>query len=136
MALPQNTKSNEKQTARPSPAETQSATGMIISRLNDLNTRMRLGEERINQNKERLRVFDDQVLGLKKEMSKEIENINSDISDLRKSIKNIEDTIHHIIKELELTAKKQDINVIEKYVDMMDPTRYITKEELKVLMKK
>ncbi len=134
MALPQNEKSDG---SKPTPPPAQSSqASMVISRLNDINTRLRLSEERINHNKERLRVFDDQILGIKKELNEDIEEINSDMMDLRKSIKNIEDTIHHIIKELELTAKKQDINVLEKYVDMMDPTRYITKDELKALMKK
>jgi len=138
--LPQNEKPQNK---TPAPAQSQSnaqqapsTAGMIISRLNDLNVRMRLAEQRINQNKERLRVIDDQMLGNKKELSSEVSEIEDSIIDLRKSIKNVNDTIQHIIKEMELTAKKQDIDVIEKYVDMMDPTRYITKDELKGLLKK
>ncbi len=93
-------------------------------------------EQRINQNRERLSIYDDQLLNLKKEVGKELDEINDSIMELRKSIKNIEDTIQHIIRELESTAKKQDINVIEKYVNMMDPTRYVTKEELKELLGK
>ena len=133
MALPQNEKPAAKQEAS---SQASNAAGMIITRLNDLNTRLRQAEERINNNKERIRVYDDQMLESKKELGKEVDDIHDEIMDLRKNIKNINDTIHHIIKELELTAKKQDINVIEKYVDMMDPTRYVTKEELKQIMKK
>jgi hypothetical protein len=81
-------------------------------------------------------VFDDQILNDKKEASKALSDISNDIEGLRKTIKNIEDTIFHIIKELELTAKKQEINIIEKYVSMMDPTRYVTKEEFNEKMKK
>ena len=74
------------------------------------------------------------VLGI---IHKHFKPISGEINDLRKTIKNVEDTIHHIIKELELTAKKQEINIIEKYVSMMDPTRYVTKEEFeKRMMKK
>ena len=133
MALPQNQKPAN---SKPQTSGQGSTVNMIVSRMNDLNTRLRLTEERINHNKERLRVYDDQMLDNKKELSKEVENLGEDIIELRKNIKNLNDTIHHIIKELELTAKKQDINVIEKYVDMMVPTRYVTKEELKLLLKK
>jgi signal transduction protein with GAF and PtsI domain len=86
--------------------------------------------------RERIRVFDDQILNDKKEVSNALSDISNEISDLRKTIKNIEDTMFHIIKELELTAKKQEINIIEKYVSMMDPTRYVTKEEFNEKMKK
>jgi septal ring factor EnvC (AmiA/AmiB activator) len=145
MALPKNaapdadsgakTISSASKTGAPAGAAPTTAS-MIISRLNDVNTRLKLVEQRVNQNKERLRVFDDQIIENKKDVNRLVDEINDNIMGLRKNIKNIDDTIQHIIKELELTAKKQDINVIEKYVDMMDPTRYVTKEELKALLKK
>jgi septal ring factor EnvC (AmiA/AmiB activator) len=113
----------------------ESVAAMIIQRLNEVNTRMRLAEERIDQTKERLRVFDDQMLSIKQELNNDISKISGQIEDLRKSIKNVDDTIHHIIKELELTAKKQELTVLEKYVEMMDPTRYVTKDEFKRGMK-
>lgn len=144
MALPKNAAPNAKSGAKPSSNDSNktaqsggaSTASMIINRLNDVNTRLKLVEQRVNQNKERLRVFDDQIIENKKDVNRLVEEINNNIMDLRKSIKNMDDTIQHIIKELELTAKKQDINVIEKYVDMMDPTRYVTKEELKEMLKK
>ncbi|MDD2678581.1 MAG: hypothetical protein PHG04_03505 [Candidatus Nanoarchaeia archaeon] len=135
MALPQS-KQQESSKSAPAQAGTAQAAQGIIQRLNEITTRVRLCEERINHSKERLRVFDDQIIHDKKEVSKEISTLSGEIMDLRKNIKNIEDTIHHIIKELELTAKKQEINIIEKYVSMMDPTRYITKEEYENRKKK
>ncbi len=132
MALPP-----EQEKGTPPPTQPQQNPAQtIINRINDINSRLRLVEQRINQNRERLSIYDDQLLNLKKEVGKELDSINDSIMELRKSIKNIEDTIQHIIRELESTAKKQDINVIEKYVDMMDPTRYVTKEELKELLGK
>ena len=136
MALPQSNQTSAPAGAKPAAQTAMQASAIASDRLNELTTRVRLCEERINQNKERLRVYDDQMIHDKKEMINEMSNLSSDISDLRKTIKNIEDTIHHIVKELELTAKKQEIQIIEKYVGMMDPTRYLTKEEYNQKMKK
>ena len=107
----------------------------LMKRVNEVNSRLRLTEERINQNRERLRVFDDALLDNKKKINNNIKDIKDDVDELKKNIKMLGDNIQHIIKELELTAKKQDVTVIEKYVGMMDPTRYITKEEVLKLMK-
>ena len=135
MAMPQNTQTTPTVNSNPQAAASQTG-AIIMQRINDINTRVRLCEERINHDRERIRVFDDQILNDKKEVNKAMSDISSEISDLRKTIKNIEDTIFHIIKELELTAKKQEISIIEKYVSMMDPTRYVTKEEFNEKMKK
>ena len=129
--MPQNTQQTPDTRVSSSQAST-----VIMQRINEINTRVRLCEERINNDRERIRVFDDQILNDKKEVSKALAEISGQIVDLRKTIKNIEDTIFHIIKELELTAKKQEISIIEKYVSMMDPTRYVTKEEFNEKMKK
>jgi len=135
MALPQSQQSAENKTSQ-AQANAIPGSATIIQRINELTTRVRLCEERINHSKERIRVFDDQILRDKKEVGEEISRLSAEINDLRKTIKNVEDIIHHIIKELELTAKKQEINIIEKYVSMMDPTRYVTKEEFEKRMAK
>ena len=131
MALPPNQEKRQ-ESAKP---QQQSTASMIITRLNDVSTRLRLAEERVGQNKSRIRIYDDQILNNKKKMNEYNETINSELSSIRKDIKNINDTIHHIIKELELTAKKQELTVMEKYVNLMDPTRYVTKEEFKKILK-
>ena len=110
--------------------------GMVMQRLNDNSSRLRLVEERVSNNRERIRVFDDDLLDFKKKLTNNVKDIEEEIEGLKKNIKILEDNIHHIIKELELTAKKQDVNVIEKYVNLMDPTRYVTKEEVLKLIEK
>jgi len=136
MAMPQNPQQTADSKTPASQASMAQASATILQRINELNTRLRLCEERINHDRERIRVFDDQILNDKKEVGKALSDVSSEIIELRKTIKNIEDTIFHIIKELELTAKKQEISIIEKYVSMMDPTRYVTKEEFNEKMRK
>lgn len=136
MAMPQNMQQAPDAKTPNSQATLTQTNATIMQRINEISTRVRLCEERINHDRERIRVFDDQILNDKKEVSKAIADTTNEISELRKTIKNIEDTIFHIIKELELTAKKQEISIIEKYVSMMDPTRYVTKEEFNEKMKK
>jgi predicted nucleic acid-binding Zn-ribbon protein len=136
MAMPQNMQQSSDAKMPASQAAASQTSTAIMQRINEINTRVRLCEERINHDRERIRVFDDQILNDKKEVSKALADLSGEIIELRKTIKNIEDTIFHIIKELELTAKKQEISIIEKYVSMMDPTRYITKEEFHEKMKK
>ncbi|MFA5303981.1 MAG: hypothetical protein WC393_05625 [Candidatus Nanoarchaeia archaeon] len=136
MAMPQNMQQTTDAKAPTSQATMNQTSATIMQRINEISTRVRLCEERINHDRERIRVFDDQILNDKKEISSMISDTSNEIIELRKTIKNIEDTIFHIIKELELTAKKQEISIIEKYVSMMDPTRYVTKEEFNEKMKK
>jgi len=47
----------------------------------------------------------------------------------------IEDRILMIVKELKLTARKEDIAVMKKYVELWNPMRFATKEQVENIVK-
>ncbi|MBW3018735.1 hypothetical protein KY329_00940, partial [Candidatus Woesearchaeota archaeon] len=58
----------------------------------------------------------------------QIKSLQQDIVDIKRHIQEIEDRILTIIKELRLTARKEDIDVMRKYLDLWDPVKFVTME--------
>lgn len=67
--------------------------------------------------------------------SAEVHEIRKEIVDIKKTIKNISLYIHHIINELKLTAKKEELNFLNKRIDNIAPFDFATENEARKIIK-
>jgi hypothetical protein len=65
----------------------------------------------------------------------EVKVINSEITDINSKITEIQDRILLIIKELKLTAKKEDVDVMKRYVELWNPMRFVTKDQVEKIVR-
>jgi len=70
-----------------------------------------------------------------KKLLAETKTLASENSELRHAIHEIEDRILTIIKEIKLTARKEDIDVMKRYIEIWDPTRFVTRESVERIVK-
>ena len=61
---------------------------------------------------------------------------DSYISELSKNLMDIKEKIRLIVKELKLTAKSEDVKVVEKYLDLWEPVEFITRSEAKKMIER
>jgi uncharacterized protein (DUF488 family) len=57
-----------------------------------------------------------------------------DINELKKEINQIKIKILQIIEELKKGARKEDMNMIKKYVDLWEPVNFVTRHEVETLI--
>lgn len=105
-------------------------TAQFFSLLNDLSRRMRILEERINNLRRTVQVTDQNMMMTTKKLNSEIKIINSDINDFHKEIQEIKDKLRLVIKELKLTAKYEDVKILNKYFEMWEPVKFVTQQEI------
>ncbi len=101
----------------------------------DLARRVRTLEERFEATRERLDIVDDSVHDSFTQIKDDINDINVKVSELSNIIEELKVTLQQIIKQLSVFARKSDMLALEKYVDLMDPSRYLTKDEILELIK-
>jgi hypothetical protein len=65
----------------------------------------------------------------------EIKSAISDIVSLRKTVEDVENKIILTIKELQLTAKKEDVDVIRKYFELWSPVSFATVNQVDKMIK-
>jgi len=105
-------------------------------KISDLSNRVRLLEEKFEQLREKLKATDQNLLRRTNELKELITENSIQIEELNKNYKDIRETTRHLIKEVETSAKISDLKVLEKYVDLFDPTRFLTLADAEKLFEK
>jgi uncharacterized protein (DUF342 family) len=96
----------------------------------ELNERTRLLEERGKQLMQKLQVVDETSMKKISDLRDKMQSIESQISGLRKEFEETKEILRRVAKELEQTAKMSDVKVLEKYINMVDITRLIMKDDV------
>ena len=103
---------------------------------NELNTRIRILEGKYNLTRERMLVINQNMLDHYKKVSSDTKILREEITEIKDSINLLKDTMKSIVKELQLLARKEELKVLEKYINMWNPLNFVTKDEVEELIKK
>ena len=96
----------------------------------DLMRRVRVLEERYSSIRKNIQVNEQNVLATNKKMKTEVETVNLDLSDLKQSIREMNENIVLIVKELRETVKKEEVKVLEKYIELWEPLNFVSHDEM------
>lgn len=104
--------------------------------LSDLNTRTRTLEGRYNILGERLLVVNQNMIEEYKKMITELKTQEQDIIELKREIENLKDILRQMLKEIDSFAKKENLKVLEKYINLWSPLKFVTENEVNILIEK
>jgi hypothetical protein len=106
--------------------------------LNDIATltrRLRVLEEQYTNTRRRISVMDENMLSYGKKQTEGASTVNSELTELRKMIEDLDDKLVLVIKELKRSARKEDVEVLNKYINMWQPVNFVTREEVERIVK-
>lgn len=96
----------------------------------DMNGRVRDLEGRYNLLRDRVLVINQNMIEEYKKTINETRVINSDIKDIKRDIFQIKETLRHLIQEIEFFARKEDVKLLEKYINLWNPMNFTTEKEV------
>lgn len=96
----------------------------------DLTNRIRDLEGRYNLLRDRVLVVNNNMIEEYKRLMSELKIINNEIRDLKGDMFNIKEGIKHVIKEFDLFARKEDVAFLEKYINLWNPLKFVTEEDV------
>jgi len=102
----------------------------ISEELEGTISRLRVLEERFTNLQTELRVTEENMIKRKKKLTTDIKTVTSDLGELRKEIQEIKEKVLMVIKEIQGCAKKSDIDVMKKYIEMWEPMNFVTHKEI------
>lgn len=105
--------------------------GYIIS---ELTSRIRSLENKNDLLAERMLMINKNMIEEYKKIIKELRLINSDLNQLKRENMQMRDVIKNAVKEMDQFAKKEQVLVVEKYIELLNPTRFITYEQVESLI--
>ena len=108
----------------------------FIGKIGQVNARLRILEEKINQIRDKVEVIDQTMIENKKNFQEEFKDTNLRIDELFKELDDTKTAVRQVIKQLQTFASKRDVKVLQKYMDLFDPTLFMQREEIEELIKK
>ncbi|MBU0629106.1 MAG: hypothetical protein KKC75_08000 [Nanoarchaeota archaeon] len=96
--------------------------------------RLRVLEERYTNLQTEVRITEENMIKRNKKLSTDIKTLTSDITEIRNEVNEVKDKILMIIKELQMGAKRADVEVLRKYIDMWEPMNFVTHKEVEDLI--
>ncbi|MAG08578.1 hypothetical protein CMO89_03830 [Candidatus Woesearchaeota archaeon] len=106
----------------------------VDEQLINMDNRLRVIEERTSNLQRRYMVTEQNMLSSNKKFSSEFKTINLDINEIKKEISQIRVKVLQIIEELKKCARKEEITMIKRYVDMWEPINFVTRKEVEKII--
>jgi hypothetical protein len=111
----------------PAPQFNQTDPSHIIA---DLNGRIRALENKYNILTERLLVINQNMIEEYKKLMGGLRDISLETKKARLGTQNTQEVVKDLVKEMSIFAKKDQIKVLEKYMDMLNIIELVTDEQL------
>ena len=102
----------------------------------DLNGRIRSLENKYNVLTERLLVINQNMIQEYKKLMSEIRTVTQDTKRTRIGMLSTQEVVKDMVKEMNIFAKKDQIKVLEKYMDLLNILKLVTDEQLEKRLEK
>ena len=95
----------------------------------DLASGIKILEDRYSNLRKKTQLTDQSLLDAQREFEKERKVLNEDLMDLKVKVNEISNELKNMSDELDDAAKKDDVRVLEKYLDLWNPMKFLTRGE-------
>ena len=102
--------------------------------MNTLSRRLRLLEEGFANLRRFFQITEENIIAKNKHYSAEIKTISSDIMEIRKEMQELRDKLGLVIRELQTVARREEVKVLEKYINLWNPIRFVTHNEVESII--
>jgi len=106
----------------------------ITTDVNTISRRLKLLEEGFTNLRRFLQVTEENMIAKNKHYSAEIKTVASDINEIRKEMQEIKDKILLVIRELQTVSRKEEVKVLEKYINLWNPIKFVTQNEVEQII--
>ena len=103
--------------------------------IGNLSRRLRLLEESFTNIRRVLQVTEQNMLGKNKVFATDIRTLTSDINDIKQEIAEVKEKIIEVVKELKDAAKRDEVKVLERYINFWNPVKFVTQNEVEAIVK-
>ena len=102
--------------------------------ISNISRRLRVVEERNTNMQNRMEIVEQNMISRHKQLTTEIKTLISENNELKKDLIEIKDRMLMLIKELQMSAKKEDVTILKKYMEMWEPVNFVTHNEVEELI--
>ena len=109
--------------------------GPLSEDIGNLGRRLMVLEKSFTNLRGSLQVTEQNMLSKNKLFATDIRTLTSDIGDIKKEIAEIKEKILELVGELKTNAKRDEVKVLEKYINFWNPVKFVTQNEVEAIVK-
>jgi len=109
--------------------------GDLKNTLADNTGRLRVLEGRVKNMHKNGQVMEQNMLQENKRVKDSLKDIDADVQDLKKDMHEINETLKLVVREIKDSARKEDVKVLERYLDMWQPLKFMSRKETEDLIR-
>jgi len=102
----------------------------ISSDVNSISRRLRLLEESVTNLRRYFQITEENIITKNKYTTAEFKTVQSDIQEIRKDMHEVKEKFIHVVMELQTVARKDEVKVLEKYINLWNPIKFVTQNEI------
>ena len=96
----------------------------------NLISRFRLIEDRQSNLQRKIHLMEENMLTSARDTRTELKLLHDELTELKRTIKGFEEFIEKVSSSLEDLATREEVKLIERYVNLLDPTNFISRKQL------
>ena len=98
--------------------------------INALTERIRVLEDHVSNLRKKTQLIEQNVLEHHRKLSADVRLLGQDITQVNRNIDEVKEKIRLLVKELQGLAKKEDVAVLQKYINFWEPVQFVTQGQL------
>jgi Mg2+ and Co2+ transporter CorA len=102
----------------------------VVKNIVELRESLKIFDQRLSQLKDTIRMVDQNNLDKYKEIKEALQGLTSSTSGNKTKILELEDALDRMEAQLQKFAKLQDIKILDKYLEFIDPSKFLSKEDV------
>lgn len=111
-------------------AQDTSASSPVNQAIGEIERRLRSLEEKYSNIERRSQVNEENMLSGNRKIKTEIKMNAGELSDLKAQVADINEKIRAVVRELQGFARTEDVDVIRKYLNLIEPLGFVTQNEV------
>ncbi len=116
------------------PPELEELQNKVSSSVLDIASRLKLVEQRIESLRGHLELLDGSLIEKHKSVISELRDTEDGTRSLRADIDGLKELSERIAKRMEALASKEEVKVLERYVELWQPLQFVTRAEVKTIV--
>lgn len=103
--------------------------------IGEIERRLRSLEEKYSNLERRSQVTEENMLSGNRKMKTEIKMNSEELSELKAQVADANEKIKAVVRELQGFARTEDVDVIRKYLNLLEPLGFVTQSEVDRIVK-
>lgn len=102
----------------------------LVKNVIEIRESLKIFDQRLSQLKDTIRMVDHNNIDRYNEIKTSLQGLSSALSADKTKLVELDDAINRIEQMTDRFAKLQDIKVLDKYMQFLDPSRFLSKEDV------